>query len=102
MISFCKHEKYKVIDWIREPKYSTNQVLINVDRVPENIKHYLVKFTDCNSIPEWFYLSGADIRKSKIQPNGRGRVYCVDLSKRREFKPIKDCNCANLELAFDY
>jgi len=77
---FCKHEKYKVIDNIWEPKYSTDEVLINVERVPEDYEHFIIKFKKCNRFHK--------------QKNGGGMVYCVPMSRRETFEPIKE-NCGH-------
>lgn len=91
-MTFCKHQTYNTIDWIKEPKYSTNEILINCARIPEHVEHFLVKFTDCKSIPNWFYLSGKKIRKSPKQSNGRIQVYAVSLNHREEFTPLSPCS----------
>ena len=97
MASFCKHHPHRVIDDIRSPKWSTNQVLISVDKVKEGIDDYLIIFSDESPKNKygWFWLSGKDIRKSSTQPNGRGRVYAVDLNKREEFIPINSDKCGH-------
>lgn len=93
----CKHAKYKVIDHILEPKYSTDEILISVAAVPEDVEHFLIKFKKCNKYPDWFYMSRNDIAKrTKKQPNGRGEVYVVPMNRREAFEPIKNCNCDNL------
>lgn len=89
--TFCKHIPHIVIDEIREPKYSTNEVLINVNKINPYMEHYLIKFSLCPSIKDWFYLSGKTIRKSKKQKNGAGTMYAVSLNEREEFTPIINC-----------
>jgi len=96
-VKFCKHQKYKAIDHILEPKYSTDEVLISVAAVPEDVEHFIIKFKKCNKYPDWFYMSGKMIRRHKKQPNGRGEVYVVPMRRSETFTPIKDCNCENLE-----
>lgn len=91
MIEFCKHQPHKVIDDILEPKYSTDEILIATYKVPEHSEHVLIKFKACNKYPDWFYMSAKMIRKHPTQPNGRGKVYVVPMSKRNEFQPIKKC-----------
>lgn len=92
-MKLCKHEPHKVIDWIKSPKWSTDQVLINTQAVTDNIEHYLIQFTDDSPKRKygWFYLSGNNIRRAKKQPNGRGEVYAVPMSLSEEFEPIKQC-----------
>ena len=89
----CKHDNYKVIDHILEPKYSTQEILISTDAISPNIEHYLIRFS--KPAPQekygWFYMSGKTIRRHKKQKNGRGEVYVVPLSKREEFIPNKTC-----------
>lgn len=99
-MKLCKHQPHKVIDDIWEPKWSTNEILIHVDKVPKEVEHYIIRFK--NKSPRdkygWFYLSGKVIRRYKKQPNGKGFVYCVPMSKRESFIPIKNCNCMNVEM----
>ncbi len=86
-MTLCPHDNYRKIDNIREPKYSTDQILISVGRVDKNTRHYLIKFTKCAQYPDWFYMDYDTIHKSKRQPNGRGEVYAVNMSQRQEFIP---------------
>lgn len=90
-MKLCRHEPHKVIDWIIEPKYSTDSVRINIGAVSPEIEHYLIKFTDCNKYPDWFYMSGQIIRRSPIKPNGKGKVYEVPMSKRESLVIEEDC-----------
>lgn len=93
MKSFCRHHPHKVIDDVKSPKWSTNQILINVNKVTDGTDDYLIIFSDESPKKKygWFYLSGKDIRRSKTQQNGRGMVYAVDLNKREDFVPINKC-----------
>lgn len=90
-MTLCRHDNYHKIDHIREPKYSTDQVLISVGHVDKGTEHYLIKFTSCNQYPDWFYLDYATIHASKRQPNGRGEVYAVSMSQRQAFQPNNKC-----------
>ena len=45
------YQKHKVIDHILEPKYSTDEILISVASVPEDVEHFLIKFKKCNKYP---------------------------------------------------
>lgn len=92
LVKLCKHDKYKVIDHILEPKYSTDEILINVASVLEDVEHYIIKFKKCAKYPDWFYMSGKMIRRFHTQPNGAGKVYVVPMSRREEFEPNKECN----------
>lgn len=93
MKQFCKHHPHKVIDWVKSPKWSTDEILINVARVPESTNDYLIQFTDESPKKKygWFYMDGKDIRRSPKQSNGTGQVYVVPMSKRQEWQPIKQC-----------
>lgn len=95
-MKLCKHQKHKVIDHILEPKYSTDEILISVSAVPEDVEHFIIKFKKCTKYPDWFYMSGKVIRRHKKQKNGRGEVYVVPMRRREAFEPIKNCNCDNL------
>ncbi len=92
-MKLCKHEPYKQIDWIKEPKYSTKEILIDVEAVKDD-EHIVIRFAYPAPQKEygWFYMSGKMIRRHHTQPNGDIWVYVVPLSKREEFIPIKDCN----------
>lgn len=94
MQTFCKHQVYTKIDNIQSPKWSTDEVLISTARITDNTQHVLLQFTDESPKNKygWFYLSGKVIRASKKQPNGRGEVYVVPMSKREEFEAITKCN----------
>jgi len=94
MKSFCKHQPHRIVDWVKSPKYSTDQILINVDALRGDIDHYLFQFSDEGPREQfgWFHLNKATIVKSKIQPNGRGKVYAVDLDLREDFIPLLNCN----------
>lgn len=99
----CKHDKHRVIDDIKDPKWITQEIWINVNKVHEDVEHYIIRFSNDKAIPNfspvsaqekygWFYMSGKMIRRHKIAPNGSGKVYIVPLSKREEFEPLKECN----------
>lgn len=92
-MKLCKHDRYKVIDWIREPKWSTKEILINTQAIDPNTEHYLFQFVSPSpkNLYGWFYFSGKMIRRHKTQKNGSGQVYVVPLDKREEFEPIKQC-----------
>lgn len=94
----CKHMPHTVINWIKEPKYSTHEILISKDKVDAANEHLLIKFTNCPSIPDWFYMSRKMVRKCRTQTNGNGVVYVVPLSKREPFVQIKPCEHMNAEL----
>lgn len=88
----CRHQPHRVIDWIREPKYSTDEVLIKTAAIYSDVEHYIIKFTDCTKYPEWFYMSGKVIRRHHKQKNGGSEVYVVPMSKRESFEPITHCD----------
>ena len=90
-MKLCKHDSYKTITDIWEPRYSTQSVLINVNKVGEKTEHFLLKFSKAPAYPNWLYFSGKDIRKSPKQKNGGGEVYAVPLSKAEDFEPVLKC-----------
>lgn len=92
-MTLCQHDNYTKIDWIKAPKYSTNQILLNKERVDGANEHLIIRFTDESPKNKygWFYMSKNMVRRHKTQPNGRGEVYVVDLDKREEFTPNKQC-----------
>ena len=91
-MELCKHANYKVIDWILEPKYSNNTIKIRKDAVSGDTKHYLVKFSACKSMPDWFYLSYKDIKGGAVKTNGAIEVYEVSLDLKQDFTPIIKCS----------
>lgn len=102
-MKLCRHQRYRVIDDIKAPRYHDNKILISVAKVYEDIEHYIVRFSDESPKKEhgWFYMSGKDIRRYGKQKNGRGEVYVVPLGKKQTFTPDKECNCMNMELSLD-
>lgn len=88
----CKHDKHRVIDHILEPKYSTDEILINVASVPDDVEHLIIKFKKCNKYPDWFYMSAKVVRRFRKQKNGNGMVYVVPMDRREEFEALKECN----------
>lgn len=102
-MKLCKHKPHRVIDTIWEPRYHDDKILIHVDKVPQDIEHYIIRFS--KEAPKekygWFYMSGKMIRRHQKQKNGKGEVYCVPLNKRETFIPDKNCNCMNYEFKFD-
>jgi hypothetical protein len=98
MAKLCKHQPHKEINDIWEPRYHDDKILINVAKVSEDIEHYIIKFKKCNKYPDWFYMSGKNIRRCSKQENGKGEVYVVPMTNRQAFEPDKNCHCGNLEL----
>jgi len=90
-MTFCKHEKYKVINDIWAPKWSTSQVLISANKVSEKVDHYLIKFTKAPSIKGWLYITRKDIIRGGKQKNGTGWVYTPHLDWFEDFTPLKTC-----------
>ena len=90
-MKMCKHLPHKVIDWIKEPRYHDDAVLISTSATPDNTEHYLIKFTQSSKYPEWFYMDRKSIVKSPVQKNGRGEVYAVPMARRQSFEPITNC-----------
>lgn len=87
----CKHQSHVIIDNIWEPKWSTKEVLINVNFIKPKVEHYLIKFSKTPSMPGWYYLNLKQLLKAKRQPNGRGEMAVIKLSDLIEFKPIERC-----------
>lgn len=98
-MKFCRHVNHRVINDIWEPKWSTREILINVDKIVDGVDNYLFMFSNESAQQKygWFYLSGDTIRKHQIKPNGKGRVYVVPLSERESFVPINKCEHEEFE-----
>lgn len=103
-MKLCRHQPHKVFTHILDPRYSTNDVLIDARRISDKIEHYVLQFKSPGAQKQykWFYLSGKTIRKSPTQKNGAGTMYVVPMYKREEFTPIKDCNCEQVEFSLEY
>lgn len=98
-MKLCKHQGHKIINDVWEPRYHDNHILIHVDKVPPNTKHFLIKFKKkVRAYPDWFYMDGDTIRRSTKQKNGNGEVYAVNLNKSEKFVEDKNCTCMNQEL----
>lgn len=94
MKSFCKHTPHVVIDDIWEPKYSTREVLINVNKLKRSIDNYLIKFSKAKSMPGWYWVDLKTLSKCKTQRNGAGTMIVCPLSNLEDFEPIKE-NCGH-------
>jgi hypothetical protein len=90
-MKLCRHANYHIIDWVREPRYHDDSILINTGAIIPGVEHYIIKFTNCNQYPDWFYMSGKVIRRHHTQANGSSNVYVVPMGKREAFEPIKNC-----------
>ena len=93
-MQLCKHQVYKVIDWIKSPKWSTDEILISVDALPTNTNHLLIRFADESPRKKygWMYFDARVVRRYHKQKNGSGMVYVVPMSKREDFEPLKNCH----------
>lgn len=99
-MKFCQHTPHTVINWIKDPKWSTHEVLIDKDAVDLGEENVLICFTNPSARKKygWFHYRKSVIQQHPTQPNGRIKVYVVPLSKRKPFAPIKDCDCENTKL----
>jgi len=101
-MKLCKHADHTVIDWIKAPKYSTKEILIDKEVVDNGKEHLIVRFADKSPKEKygWFVMSREEVRRCKTQRNGRIMVYVVPLSKKKTFIEDKKCTCDNLTLPF--
>lgn len=99
-MKFCKHTEHTVINWIKDPKWSTNEVLIDKKVVDGSELHILLAFSNPSPFKKygWLYFNREEVRRCKTQPNGRITVYVVPLGKSKPFKPVKDRDCENAKL----
>lgn len=91
MKRLCRHTPHRTIDDIFAPKYSTNEVLINVNKIREGVDDYLIHFSKAPSLPGWFHVSRKDVVKQRIQGNGAGKCYVISMDLLEPFEPIKEC-----------
>jgi hypothetical protein len=99
-MKLCKHEPHTVINWIKDPKWSTSEVLIDKQTIDEGEEHILLAFSNPSPHKKygWMYFNKEEVQRCKTQPNGRITVYVVSLNKRKPFTPINDCDCNNIKL----
>jgi hypothetical protein len=97
-MKLCKHEPHTTIDWVREPRYHDDSILLHKGKMDLANEHLIIKFVKCNKYPDWFYMSKKDVVKQKVQANGKGEVYVVSMKKAKPFTAIKMCNHMNSEL----
>lgn len=90
-MQFCKHTAHKIIDDIWAPRYSTNDVLINVNNLKRSVDHYLIKFTKAPSLPGWYYVDLKTLAKCERQKNGAGAMIVCPLSKLEDFAAQNEC-----------
>ena len=92
-MKLCKHVPYVYIDHILDPKFSTNEILIDTRKIVDGVDNYIFQFSSPKSKERYgkFYIAGSVIRKSAKQKNGGIYVYAVDLNKREAFEQEKPC-----------
>ena len=58
-MKFCKHTPHTVINWIKDPKWSTNEVLIDKQVVDEGEEHILLAFSNPSPYKKfgWMYFN---------------------------------------------
>jgi len=90
-MKLCKHQDHTVIDWVLDPKWSTKEILLDVEKITK--EHNIIQFKNESAKNKygWFYMSGKMIRRHHTQKNGAGQMYVVPLSKRQSFEPNKRC-----------
>jgi len=89
----CEHDSYTSITKVLEPKYSTKEILLSKETVDGSNEHLVIRFAKESAFKEygWCYMPKKMVQRQRVQPNGRGYVYVVPLSKREEFIGIKNC-----------
>ena len=89
----CEHDPYTAITKVLEPKWSTKEILLSKETVDRANEILVIRFAKDSAFKQygWFVMSKKMVQRQRTQPNGRGEVYCVPLSKREEFVGIKDC-----------
>lgn len=99
-MKLCKHADYTLINWIKDPKWSTSEVLIDTKAINDAKPTIILGFTNKSAHNKygWLVLDREECKKSKIQPNGRIKVYCVKLSKARRLERVTDCDCNKTKL----
>lgn len=101
-MKLCVHEPHRTLTHIKDPKWTTDEILIAVDDIKPSIEHYLIQFSNDKAIKNfssvsakekygWFYMSGKMIRRHKVRPNGGKEMYIVPMSKREVFEKVNPC-----------
>jgi len=92
-MKLCEHDDYTTITKVLEPKYSTKEILLSKETVDSANDILLIRFAKESAFKEygWFVMEKKMVQRQKLQPNGRGFVYCAPLNKREEFIAIKNC-----------
>ena len=100
-MKLCKHANYTTINWIKSPKWSTNEVLIDKREIDQAENLILLEFTDPSPQKKygWLVFDKKTSQESKTQKNGRITVYCVMLSKAKRLEKVTDCDCDNQKLS---
>lgn len=63
---------------IFQPRWHDRTVMIAAYKVG---LHNQITFSKTPSMPETYYISGAEVKKHPLQPNGKLMCYCVPLDK---------------------
>ena len=90
-MKICEHDSYTTIDWVKQPRYHDDCILISQEKVDRANDLLVIKFTECKKYPDWFVIEKRVAQRQKLQQNGRILVYAIPLSKREEFIGIKNC-----------
>lgn len=92
-MTLCEHDPITTITKVWEPKWSTKEILLSKDTVDSARDYLVIRFAKESAFKEygWFVMKKDWVQKQKVQPNGRGYVYCAPLNKREEFIGIKNC-----------
>lgn len=97
-ITLDKLEQVAHIGWIREPRYNDRTVLIMKRKLSKTAKHFSLKFTDCNSLPETYYIEGKSLRRSKVEhhrdKSGYNEYFVYSLDKLRQLKRTENSRFA--------
>jgi hypothetical protein len=93
MPKYCEHDPITTITKVLEPRYHDKSILLSKETVDAASEILVIRFAKERPFKEygWFVMKKDMVQKQPIQPNGRGFVYAVPLSKREEFIGIKNC-----------
>lgn len=89
----CKHTPLGLVDWIWEPRYSTNDFI--VDKRVKNFKtDYLkIRFSRVNPTNEWagdWIISKKEAGQRKFNNNGK-ECYVISLDKLKRIEYATNC-----------
>lgn len=94
-ITICRHHQLVLLDRVFEPKYSTQEFIVDKGAVRNpKVKEFKVRFSEVNDTSEWagdWYVHRNNITKYKTYVNNGRNCYAVPLSELKRIKLKEMC-----------